>query len=86
MFGAVANGNERGRRNRAVQELREAEVTADELPRLVQAYGLKFDAPMTDVAVSKRVGELRHFLATGPPQSRKAKQAAIEDWEWRQGL
>jgi DNA-binding Lrp family transcriptional regulator len=67
IHGEPATKSERGKFNRAVAKLKEANVTPGEYPSLVAAFTTKNNglqgAPMT---IAERVGELRHFLNRGP--------------------
>ena len=75
IHGQPATKSERGKYNRAVANLREADVTPDEYPALVAAFTMKNNglqgAPMT---IAERVGELRHFVNRGP-----IRTASIDD-------
>lgn len=79
VHGDPATDSERGKYNRTVGKLREANVTPEEYPTLVAAYTMKHDglqpAPAT---IAERVGELRHFIQRGPIRS-----VSLEDVERR---
>ena len=81
IHGDPANRSERGKFNRAVKLLREANVTPDEYPALVQAYCARYDKLQPAVmTVASRVGEMRHFVAKGPIRSVSLDQVADAQW------
>lgn len=75
IHGEPATKSERGKYNKIVSNLREADVTPDEYPVLVSAYATKWEgnqaAPAT---VSERIGELRHFVKRGPIAARTIEE------------
>ncbi len=86
VHGEPATDTERGKYNRTVALLREAEVTPDEYPLLVVAYTTKHgDGLQPGVAtIAQRVGELRHYVAQGPVRGpSKVDQAR---WRARQAI
>ncbi len=67
VHGDPASKSERGKYNRFVKQLRDADVTAEEYPTLVAAYCRKHDGLQPAVAtVAERIGELRHYRDRGP--------------------
>ena len=67
VHGAPANGSERGKFNRAVKLLREAEVSPVEYPGLVAAFVSRYGGSQPAVmTVASRVGEMRKFVQAGP--------------------
>jgi hypothetical protein len=77
LFGLPANSAEWGRWGKAHALLKEAQVSAAELPWLTGAYLQKFPgAAMTLMAVATRVGELRKWIGMGNPSTDElARQA-----------
>lgn len=77
LFGLPANSAEWGRWGKASALLKEAQVSASELPILAGAYLNKFpNAAFTLMAIATRVGELRRWIGMGNPSGEElARQA-----------
>lgn len=81
VHGDPATKSERGKFNRAVALLREADVTPDEYPLLVLAYTSKYDSLQPAVmTVAARVGEMRQFVTQGPIRSIPTETLRDQQW------
>lgn len=86
VHGQPASQSERGKFNKIVKTLREADVSAAEYPQLVQAYVSKYGGSQPAAAtVAQRVGEMRNYLLKGPMQAPDAEQLR-RDMEWAEVL
>ena len=66
VHGQPATKSERGKFNRIVANLKQADVTPTEYPILCQGWKAKHGLEPGPATVSERVGEIRHFVAKGP--------------------
>ena len=67
IHGEPATRSERGKFNRFVAKLREANVDADEYPTLVSAYVSKYGLqPAAGTIANERVAEMRQYRDQGP--------------------
>ncbi len=82
IHGEPASKSERGKFNKIVAQLREAQVTPVEYPSLVAAYVSKYGGSQPAAAtVANRVGEMRNYAAKGPMQAPDADRLR-QDREW----
>lgn len=82
IHGDPASKSERGKFNRIVSILRDADVTPEEYPSLVAAFSTKWEGKQVAPAtVSERIGELRHFLSRGPVSVRSIEEVE-SDRRW----
>lgn len=82
IHGEPASKSERGKFNKIVAQLREANVTPVEYPGLVAAYVSKYGGSQPAAAtVANRVGEMRNYAAKGPMQAPDADRLR-QDMEW----